>query len=191
MAWHVDVTEIGRELAEAEWRLGRFERRAFQSRAVARLLRHRPFHLVLVLRAMALVASFLLALATIAVLLVPIYGSPDTTAALSRLDGGGLPIPLGLALLFGCGLLFALCAHLAAWVFGRAAPLLPDEAREHQRLKSDVDRLRTTLSMNDRASAGVASRGYVGSTAATIPSTYQPGDAATILHQDNMDFPRR
>jgi len=185
--WQDQDSELERELLHAHEQLERFERDTLAAHALRRLRRHAPFHPVLVLRALSLLCAALLALATLAVLLVPVVGDRQLTETLSRLDGS-LPLPVGLALLMGCALLFALGAHLAAMVFGRSAPLLPPQARQHQHLVRDVQRLEAMRTVSGRLAPGAAARGYLGGQAATIPMSYNPSEAPTVMGDGGLDL---
>lgn len=149
LTWQ-EKQDLGPQLAVARDKLSRFERQVLNRRVIERLRHYQPFHPFLLLRTLSLFCAFMLGLGAVLVMVVSSI-QREAAVFLSRIEEAAvLPIPVGLALLAGCGLLFALCAHLALLVVGRSAPLLPHEARQHQRLTSDVKRLEAQMAVAAR-----------------------------------------
>ncbi|MEM6927032.1 MAG: hypothetical protein AAF602_08900 [Myxococcota bacterium] len=137
-------------MAQARDKLDKFERRTISRRVVDRLRHHRPFHPFFLLRGFSLFLASILGLGALAVMVVPMLDR-DIAVMLSRLeDAAVLPVPVALGVLAASCLLFAFGAHLALLVAGRTAPLLPHEARQHQRLVSDVKRIEATMAVQAR-----------------------------------------
>jgi len=148
--------DLGPQLEEAREKLARFERRILNRRVIERIRRSRPFHPFFLLRTLSVLASMVFGVAALGVMVASMFDR-DIAVFVSRLEAASLlPVPAGLALIAVGALLFALCAHLALLVVGRSAPLLPHEAREHQRLVSDVKRLEATMAVHARLTPGTA-----------------------------------
>jgi len=146
----MDWYELEQQLAVARDRLDTFERQTINRHVIERLRQSSPFHPFFLLRSLAVVLSILLGIAGVAVMITSMV-ERDVAVIVSRIEEASvLPLPVAFGLLAGCGLLFALCAHLALLVVGRSAPLLPHEAREHQRLVSDVKRIEATMAVQSR-----------------------------------------
>ncbi|MEN0062951.1 MAG: hypothetical protein AAGA48_12430 [Myxococcota bacterium] len=142
--------DLAPQLAVARDKLEKFERQTLNRRVIERLRSTRPFHPFLLLRSLSLFSTIVFGVAAIGVMLVSLI-ERDFAVIVSRLEAAAvIPLPIALAMLAVCGLLFALCAHLALLVLGRSAPLLPHEARQHQRLVSDVKRLEATMAVQAR-----------------------------------------
>ena len=146
-----DPANIEHALALAQDKLDRFERKVLNQHALVRLRANAPLHPFLIFRFLSLALCAVFVAATLAVMAAPLINR-DIAAQVGDLDAmfPDLPLPAAAALLAGGFLLFALCAHLAAIVAGRSAPLLPGEARTHQRLTSDVKRLEAQLAVSAR-----------------------------------------
>ena len=142
--------QMGPDLTMARDRLERFERQTINRRVIERLRRSRPFHPFLVLRTFALFVSSILGAGAIGVMIASMI-ERDIAVIISRFEeASAFPVPFAMLVLALCGLLFALGAHLALLVMGRSAPLLPHEAREHQRLVSDVKRIEAAMAVQAR-----------------------------------------
>lgn len=146
-----DPADLRPALAAARDKLDRFERRVMNHQVLVRLRAQSPFHPFLLFRTLSLMLAVVLLVASVAVMLVPLAGRDAAEQVLAfETMFSGTPAPAIPGLLaVGC-LLFALCAHLAALVAGRGAALLPHEARQHQRLTSDVKRLEAQLAVSSR-----------------------------------------
>jgi len=135
---------------DARARLDSFERRAMSGNLLSRLRRYSPFHPLLIARALAIAGTLLTVFLAIAALAAPLFYRP-LAVEMSRLDSAlGQPLPAVLGLLVFLGFVTALGAHLAARAAGRSAPLLPHEAKHHQRLISDLKQLEAKASVKRR-----------------------------------------
>ncbi len=151
---YADNQDLGSALVIARDKLEEFERDTINRGVLTRLRSNSPFHPFLLVRALALMSAALLGVAAVSVMAAPLI-SRDLAQQIGQIDSASpLPLPAALGLLAACGLLFALGAHLAALVAGRSAPLLPHEARIHQRLVSDVKRLEAQHAVSQRLTPG-------------------------------------
>ncbi len=135
------LDEIDQDLDQARQRLLAFERSRSTGDCISRIKRSSPLHPVLILRAGAGFVAMGSLVGAVVALALP-FIAPQTGDSLSRLDAS-LTVPLfvaGFAVCF-CSLLIATAAHFMAVSLGRDSPLLPAEARTHQRLVSDVKQL--------------------------------------------------
>jgi hypothetical protein len=138
------------EIRKARVRLDKFERSASSGELVTRLRRHSPFHPFLMVRAVALFATAITLLLAVAALVVP-FVTVEVAAVVARLDAAsGVPLFAVFALLVICFFFVAVGAHFVALVSARNAPMLPDEARTHQRLVSDLKQLEAQRAVNSR-----------------------------------------
>ena len=142
--------ELAQQLEVARDKLDRFERTTINRRVIRRLRYSRPLHPLLLFRSLTLLVSGTFAVGAVAVMVASMV-SRDIAVLASRIEASSmLPLPFGFGLLAIGGLLFALTAHLALLVVGRSAPLLPAEAKELQRLVSDVKRIEATMAVQAR-----------------------------------------
>ncbi|MEZ4235918.1 MAG: hypothetical protein R3F59_07095 [Myxococcota bacterium] len=138
------------EIRKAKNRLDKFERSATSGELVTRLRRYSPFHPFLVVRAFALFATMIMLVLAIAALVVPFVLS-DVAVVVARLDAAaGIPMFAVFAVLVICFFFVAVGAHFVALVAARSAPMLPHEAREHQRLVSDLKQLEAQRAVMSR-----------------------------------------
>lgn len=146
-------------LAAARDKLERFEQRVLNRHVMVRLRTQSPLHPFLLFRFFSLVFGVLFIVASIGIIVAPLFGREIAQRVLEfEAMFSGMPAPAVPALLAAGCLLFALCAHLAALVAGRSAALLPHEARQHQRLMSDVKRLEAQLAVSSRLTPSPADR---------------------------------
>ena len=126
--------------------------------ALARLKQSSPMHPILLLRVLFLVLACLCLLAAVLAFLVPFLAPfvdpsiPSTVQQLQRAMGG---TPLPIAIAGGAALLvigwFAI--DQAAVAVGRGSQLTPVEARERDRLSSELSRLSRQRDLIDRANS--------------------------------------
>lgn len=142
--------ETERAIADARAKLQRFERSATTSELLTRLRASSRLHPFLLMRSLGgLAAAFSFALALV-VMLVPLL-SRDLASQLALLDdASGLPLPIVLGVLGGLSLVVALFAQFAATSSARSAPLLPHEAKIHQRLVSELQQLEAQRAVKER-----------------------------------------
>jgi hypothetical protein len=144
-------------LAAARERLERFERSASSRELMARLRASSPMHPFLVFRSLAMLGAAACGAGALAVLLVPLV-SRDVAVRLAALDSAaGIPLPFVLIVLAGCALATMLAAHLAALASARSAPLLPQEAKIHSRLVSEVKQIEAQRAVKERMTPRPAS----------------------------------
>lgn len=153
-----DPADLRPALDAARQKLERFERRVMNRQVLVRLRAQSPLHPFLIFRFLSVVLAVVCFVATLAVMVAPLVSRELAQQviefdAMFRIDAPAVPALLGAGFL-----LFALCAHLAALVAGRSAPLLPHEARQHQRLISDVKRLEAQLAVSSRLTPSPAGR---------------------------------
>lgn len=143
-------TEFDEAIRKAKSDLDRFEQSASGRELLLRLRTASPLHPWLVLRAMLLGITMLLTTAALFALALP-FLHPDIAEIIGELDNAiGVPLPGIIALLVPLFFLMALGAHFLALVSARNAPLLPHEAKIHQRLVSDLKQLEAQRSVQMR-----------------------------------------
>jgi hypothetical protein len=148
------TTEVDIEAAirDAQRKLDKFERSASGASVLYRLRLASPLHPFLVIRALGLFAAIMLVLFAGAALVGPLV-SDEAAEVLAHLDGSaGLPLFAVLAVLVVCMFGVGAGAHFAAIAAGRSAPLLPHEARQHQRLVADLRQLEAQRAVQQRIS---------------------------------------
>lgn len=147
---YATTEEVEPALDLAKTNLDDFEARTQRSELVARLRRSNPMHPTLVVRGLAMLATLGSGAVAIGCLAAPL-ASRDLAVSLSRLDSAlGVPLPAVLGLLFVLGLTTTAAAHLAAMAAARSTPLLPHEAKAHQRLVSEVKQLEAKKAVKKR-----------------------------------------
>lgn len=154
-----DPADLRPTLAAARDKLDRFERRVMNQQVLVRLRAHMPLHPFLLFRFLALALGVLFLVASVLVIVAPLV-SREMAQRVVEFDAmfTTIPAPAVPALLGAGCLLFGLGAHLAALVAGRGAPLLAHEARQHQRLVSDVKRLEAQLAVSARLTPSPSTR---------------------------------
>jgi hypothetical protein len=132
------LDEIDRDLAAARQRLHAFERSRTSADHIARLKASSPLHPFLVGRAASGFIVVAAGGAGLAALVVP-FVSRDVAGMVSQIDAAmGFPLFVAGLLLACCAMVTTVAAHFLAISAGKDAPLMPHEARSHQRLVSDV-----------------------------------------------------
>lgn len=136
------------KLEEAKQRLEAFEKRVFTQNRMARLRRESPRHPWL----LGMTVSLLVACASIllgaGVAIVPMVDTSlvRTFAQNPALNG----LPYGLMLLGVCGIISWAGFRGLAVLRATDSPLLPHNAAELNRLRSDVQRMRAQIDVNER-----------------------------------------
>jgi len=147
--------DVDRLLTKARDQLQAFEDAVDGKRLLARIKRASPAHPVLLARAMFLFAGILFFLLTFVVIAV-VFVNTDVAKFLDELENGiGIPggIPV-VCILLSLFMLFAnLMTTFAAHSIGRESPMLPWEAKEHQKLVNEVTRLTTQKAVMERIRA--------------------------------------
>jgi len=139
------MDDIQAALAEARQRLTDFEDDAEGSNLLTRLGRAQPGHPLLIGRTVAMLACFAFLVATAGILAVPAL-SRDLAGTVSRMqDAMGFPLPVALGVCTVCLAALGMALHQLALGAARNAPMLPDEAKKHQRLVADVKQLEARL----------------------------------------------
>lgn len=145
-----DFNTIEIELFSAQGALDEFNSGVTRRALVARLNAARPLHPALWVARVAQATAGLLMIASLTWTGLVVSGAPIPHAMVVMSDPAGLPAPLMLlALALCCGAIMVASRELAA-VAGERVPLLPNEAKAHQRLVSDVLRLRAARDVRER-----------------------------------------
>mgnify|MGYP000362341272 CR=1 FL=1 len=141
------MDDVHGSLREARAKLTAFEDEAESSNLLSRLQATNPGHPLLLGRTLAMLGSFALLVATVAVLAVPV-ASRDLAATVSRIqDTMGFPLPIALGVCTLCLGAMGMALHQLALGAARNAPMLPDEAKRHQRLVADVKQLEARIAV--------------------------------------------
>jgi hypothetical protein len=138
-------------LQEATERLKEFEAKAFAKHRMARFRRESPRHPILLGMVFSAFVSVLLVLAGVALAMAPMV-SPDLARTFAEIPGMGVA-PFGLVGLGFCGGLLWVGLRVLASARAANSPLLPRDLSEHNRLRSDVQRLKAARDVNKRLSA--------------------------------------
>jgi len=154
------MEDVQAALKEARLRLAAFEEEAESSNLLTRLRRTNPGHPLLIGRTGAILVSCALLVGTVGVLAAPVF-SRDFAGTVSRLnDTMGFPLPVALGVCTLAMGAMGMALHQLARGAARNAPMLPDEAKKHQRLVADVKQLeaRITFEGTPRPHVRVTSR---------------------------------
>lgn len=142
--------ELDASINKAKADLEHFEQGFSSRELLSRLRSASPLHPILVLRFGLLTVTIFLAVAAVGSLSLP-FLSNDVAEVVGQLDQSiGVPLPGVIASLVPLFFLMALGVHYLALLLARSAPLLPHEARLHQRLVSDVKQLEAQRSVQRR-----------------------------------------
>ena len=154
------MEDVQQQLRDARERLAAFEELSARENLLARLSASSPGHPFILGRNVAAFGTMLLVLGSAAVLAVPMVGR-DIAVRIAQLNEAmGFPLPIAMLVLAGCGGAMAVAFHQLALGAARGAPLLPDEAKKHQRLVADVKQLESRIAIEGtpRPSVRVTSR---------------------------------
>ena len=142
-----NTTEI--ELFSAQGALDEFNGSVSRTDLIARVQSARPLHPALMVARAASTAAGLTLIATL-IWTGMVASGTLPTALVAFAEPAGVPAPLiGLALALCCGAIMA-CARELAVMAGEHSPMLPNEAKVHQRLVSDVLRLKAMRTVRAR-----------------------------------------
>jgi hypothetical protein len=139
------MEDVQAALTAARQRLAAFEEEVEGTYLLARLKRSNRLHPLLIVRVVALLGTVLFVVATTAALVAPMLdrGLAHTVGALDTALGFPFPLAVGVCAL--CLGAMALAVHQLALGAARNAPMLPDQAKKHQRLMADVKQLEARL----------------------------------------------
>ena len=138
-------------LVDASRRLEEFEQKAFGQNRMARFRRESPRHPILVGMVLTAFGSVLMVFAGVCLAAAPMI-SPDLARTFAAIPGMGIA-PFGLIALGFCGALLWVGLRVLASARAASSPLLPRDLSEHNRLRSDVQRLKAARDVNKRLSA--------------------------------------
>lgn len=133
--------ELENAISDARERLDAFDADSTAAQLLYRLRTSSPLHPFLLLRWVGLAIAFVSLVGTLGALVGP-FLQRDMAELIGHLDeAAGVPMFAVLAMLVVCSFAVALGGHFASIAAGRSAPLLPDEAKRHQRLVADLQQL--------------------------------------------------
>ncbi len=138
-------------LHDADRRLKEFEAKAFAANRMARFRRESPRHPILIGMVLTAFASVLLVLAGVVLATAPVI-SPDLARTFAGIPGMAI-LPFGLVALGFCAAILWVALRVLASARAANSPLLPRDLSEHNRLRSDVQRLKAARDVNKRLSA--------------------------------------
>lgn len=143
---HEENTEEA--LAKAKERLEAFEAKAFSEHRMARFRRESPRHPILLGMFFTMVGSGLMGVAGVLIALAPLVNA-DLARTYSTIPGMSI-LPVGLVGLAVCGIAVWGALYGLATVRAAQSPLLPSAQSEHNRLRSDVQRLQAQKEVSKR-----------------------------------------
>lgn len=145
-------SEFDDAIRDARDRLDAFERGTSRAELITRLRTSSPLHPFLLLRALALLATMATLAMAVAALALPLVPGLSSAAELVMPfdEATGVPLFAILAVLVVCFFVVAAGAHFAAIAAARSAPLLAHEAKAHQRLVSDLKQLEAQRAVSAR-----------------------------------------
>ncbi|MEZ4322675.1 MAG: hypothetical protein R3F61_34730 [Myxococcota bacterium] len=138
-------------LSDAEHRLEEFERVAFTKNRMARFQRESPRHPILVGMFLSAVASVMMAVVGVLLAIAPL-ASRDLARTFAETPMMNV-LPFGLLGLALCGAMLWVALRVLASARAANSPLLPRDQSEHNRLRSDVQRLKAARDVGKRLSA--------------------------------------
>ena len=148
--------DVEQQLADVRRQLDLLHGDVSRPIALSRLKDSSPFHPILLLRALFMIAVVLTLTVALLAFLVPFMAGvldPKLISTIRKIEMamGGTPLPIAFA--GGSGLLVIawFAVDRAAVAFGRGANLLPAEARERDRLNSEITRLTRQVDLINRA----------------------------------------
>ncbi len=141
------MEDVRTQLQTAREKLAAFEEASNRDHLLARLRATTPAHPFLLGRTGAALGGMVLMVLGLASMAVSIL-SPDAARQVSAIDAAlGFPLVVALFVVALCFGAMAVAAHQLALGAARNAPLLPDEAKRHQRLVADVKQLESRLAL--------------------------------------------
>ncbi|MEQ1566795.1 MAG: hypothetical protein ABMA64_14230 [Myxococcota bacterium] len=150
MAGFINEVDLEAAIRDARSQLDAFERSTSAQQLLARLQSASPLHPFLLLRSLSLIGTAFLVVAMMLALTLPFLYEP-AAELIARLDSAsGVPLFGVLAVLVVCSFGMALGGHFAAVTAARSATLMPNEAKIHQRLVSDLQQLEAQRAVSAR-----------------------------------------
>lgn len=154
------MTDVQAQLTEARQKLAAFEEEIDGGDVLGRLRAMSPFHPLLIARGMAIAGTIGAVLVALGVLAAPMVFSREVATTLVRMEAQiGFSLPLVIGVVAGCFSSFGIAVHQLAVVVARNAPLLPDQAKQHQRLMARIKQLEAQAAVGLQP-AGVAYQRY-------------------------------
>lgn len=145
-----ELPTIEIQLFGAQGALESFNQSISRRDLIARLKRARPLHpTLLASRAFSSAAGLLMIGALVWTGMV-VAGLPLPHPMVAMAEPGGLPAPIMMLALALCSGTLMVAAREFAALAGEHSPMLPAEARAHQRLMSDVLRLKAARAVRNR-----------------------------------------
>lgn len=154
------MEDVQQQLRDARERLAAFEETSARENLLARLTTATPGHPLVLGRNGAILGTMALVMGAAGMLAVPVLGRDAAVRMNEFNEALGFPMPIALGVLAMCGIAMAAALHQLALGAARNAPLLPAEAKQHQRLVADVKQLESRLALEGtpRPSVRVTSR---------------------------------
>ncbi len=141
------MEDVRTQLQRARERLAAFEESSSRDHLLARLQAANPGHPFVVIRNIAALGAMGLVLLALLSMSLPILDI-DIAKQVNSIDIAlGFPLTVALVVLAVCGLAMAVALHQLALGTARSSPLLPEEAKKHQRMVADVKQLESRLAM--------------------------------------------
>jgi len=141
------MEDVRTQLQTARERLAAFEESSSRDHLLARLQATNPGHPFVLSRNVAAFGAMGLVLLALVSMSLPIIDI-DIAKQVNSIDTAlGFPLAVALVVLALCGLAMAVALHQLALGAARSSPLLPSEAKKHQRMVADVKQLESRLAM--------------------------------------------
>ncbi len=141
------MDDVKSQLQEARERLAAFEEASARDHLLERLRAQTPLHPFVLARNVAAAGGFGLVALGLISMAVPLMGYDYARQAHNLQDALGFPVAIAFFVLAMCGIAGAFAMHQLALGAARNAPLLPTEAKNHQRLVADVKQLESRLAL--------------------------------------------
>jgi hypothetical protein len=141
------MEDVQQSLRKAREQLAAFEEASARDNLMGRLKAASPGHPVLLGRNVVAAGSLVLLLGAAAMLAAPAVSRDIAVTVNGVSEGLGFPLPIAMLMLALCGGGMVAGLHQLALAAARNAPLLPHEAKQHQRLVADVKQLESRLAI--------------------------------------------
>lgn len=135
-------------LETAKRRLAEFEEKAFAEKRMARFKHEAPRHPILIGMWLVMIGSGLVGITGVILAAAPLVSS-DLARTFSGMAGMEF-LPVGLVLIAVCGAIVYGALYGMATLRAAQSPLLPAAMAEHNRLRSDVQRLQAQQAVSKR-----------------------------------------
>jgi len=139
------MEDVQAALTSARERLAAFEEEVEGVNLLARLKASHAMHPLLLGRGLAILGSLVFLGLTVATLAVPMVSRSLAQDVVRMEVAMGFPLPLALGVCTLCLGAMGMAVHQLALGAARNAPMLPDQAKKHQRLMADVKQLEARL----------------------------------------------